>query len=192
MQLYINEIVAPYFDGQKKALGLPASQKSMVKLDVWSVHRSKEFRTWMKNEHPTIILDYVPGGCTGLFQPCDVGIQRLFKHSLKRSYHEDIVEEILGKIDSGQEKIIIEKKLEVLRDRSVKWLVDAYNTINNEQIVKKVRLRTHLTTFVHTGSRLSRCAVLGSSTYRMRALLVSTLARPCEISRQQTLSFGRS
>jgi DDE superfamily endonuclease len=88
--------------------------------------------------HPNIIMHYVPAGCTGVFQPCDVGIQRVFKHSLKRSYHQDVVTEILDQIDSGNETIIVEKKLGVLRDRSVGWLWDAYETLKNEQTVKKV------------------------------------------------------
>ena len=92
----------------------------------------------MKINHPTILLDFIPGGCTGLFQPCDVGIQHIFKHSLKRSFHEDVVEEILDKFDEGVECITVEKKLAVLRDRTVKWLCDAYKTVNEEEMVKKV------------------------------------------------------
>jgi hypothetical protein len=134
----VDHIISPYFSEQKEKLGLPESQKSIWQIDVWSVHRSKEFRGWMKAHHPNIIMHYVPAGCTGVFQACDVGIQRIFKHSLKRSYHQDVVAEILDQIDGGNETIIVEKKLGVLRDRSVGWLWDAYETLNNEQTVKKV------------------------------------------------------
>jgi hypothetical protein len=51
----------------KKELGLPSSQVSIWLIDCWSVHKSKEFRTWMKKNHPNIILLFVPGGCTSLF-----------------------------------------------------------------------------------------------------------------------------
>lgn len=64
MHAYVNDILAPYFGKKKHELGLPSTQKSLVQLDVWSVHRSKEFQGWMCINHPTIILDYVPGGCT--------------------------------------------------------------------------------------------------------------------------------
>jgi hypothetical protein len=47
---------------------------------------------------------------TGVFQTCDVRIQRIFKHSLKRSYHEDVVGEILQQIENGDEKIVAEKE----------------------------------------------------------------------------------
>lgn len=66
---------------------------------MWSVHQSEKFRTWIKKEHPTILLDYVPGGCTSVQQPCDVGIQRPLKLSIRQSYHEDIVKEMREKLD---------------------------------------------------------------------------------------------
>jgi hypothetical protein len=28
--------------------------------------------------HPNIILDFVPAGCTGVWQACYIGIQRIF------------------------------------------------------------------------------------------------------------------
>ncbi len=75
MKCFVNKILAPYFESQKKNLGLPTTQKSLWMIDVWSVHRWKEFRDWMKENHPNIILNFIPGGCTSVAQPCDVGIQ---------------------------------------------------------------------------------------------------------------------
>ena len=99
MESFVDKILAPFFEKEKTKLGLPTSQKCLWKIDVWSVHRSKSFRNWLRSKHPTIILSFVPGGCTGVFQPCDVGIQRPFKLSLKRSYHEDVVSEILEQFE---------------------------------------------------------------------------------------------
>jgi hypothetical protein len=139
MRDLVDNIIAPYFSEQKAKLGLPETQKSIWQIDVWSVHRSHEFRVWMKEHHPNIIMHYVPAGCTGVFQACDVGIQRIFKHSLKRSYHQDVVTDILEQIDQGKDKIMVEKRLGILRDRSVGWLWDAHRTLNNKQTIKKVR-----------------------------------------------------
>lgn len=139
MRTFVDHILVPYFSKQKVTLGLPESQKSMWQIDVWSVHRSLEFRTWMKTKHQNIILDFVPGGCTGLWQACDVGIQRIFKHSLKRSYHEDIVADILRQIEADADIIEVNKKLAVVRDQSVSWMWNAYQTLNKPEIVKKVR-----------------------------------------------------
>jgi len=66
MKNFVNKILAPYFDKKKEELGLPQSQKSLWQIDVWLVHRSDEFRSWMRKTHPNIIIDFVPGGCTGV------------------------------------------------------------------------------------------------------------------------------
>jgi len=118
MRSFVDNILVPYLSQAKVRLGLPPSQKSLWSIDVWSVHRSEEFKTWINTTHPTIILDYIPGGCTGLAQPCDVGIQRPFKLSIKRSYHEDIVNEVLKQIDSGELVTSLDNRIKTLRDRS--------------------------------------------------------------------------
>ena len=66
--LIVDEITVPYFSKQKAKLGLPETQKPIWQIDVWSVHRSKEFHDWMKAHHLNIIPDFV-------WQACDVGMQ---------------------------------------------------------------------------------------------------------------------
>ena len=137
---YVNDIVAPYSNDQKERLGLPQDQECILQLDVWSVHRGKEFVDWITKTHPSIIRDYVPGGCTGIFQPCDVGIQKLFKAAVRCRQHEDIIEETLQQLKQGiaPDRLRLDTQLGTLRDRSVRWLVEAYNAINKPEIVLKV------------------------------------------------------
>ncbi|KAJ6622144.1 hypothetical protein B0H10DRAFT_1715538, partial [Mycena sp. CBHHK59/15] len=85
--------IVPYFEDVKKKLGLPPTQVAVWKIDCWSAHKSKDFRDWMKKNHPYIIVLFIHGGCTSITQPLDVGIQRLMKLSIKHSAHRDIVEE---------------------------------------------------------------------------------------------------
>ena len=103
-----------------------------------AVHRSQEFRDWMKEHHKNIIVMFVPGGCTGVFQACDVGMQRMFKHACKRAYHEDIVKNMLKKLDAGEDVLTIDKAIKTVRDGSVRWLWNAYTSLNDPKIVKKV------------------------------------------------------
>lgn len=98
MKIYVNDVLVPYFAKTKEDLGLPTSQLSLWQIDCWSVHRSEEFRSWMKAEHPTIQLEYVPGGCTGIWQACDVGIQRVFKRAIRRAARADMVKEALAQL----------------------------------------------------------------------------------------------
>jgi hypothetical protein len=94
----------------------------------------------MAEYHNTIIVIFVPAGLTGLFQPCDVGFQRLFKHSLKLSAHNDTVQEVLIQLKKGVpvSDIKIDTSLKILRDRTVNWLWVTFNKLNNPDIVKKV------------------------------------------------------
>jgi hypothetical protein len=138
MRSLVDDIIVPYFSEQKQKLSLPETQKSIWQIDTWSVHRSQEFRDWMKKAHPNIILHYVPAGCTSVFQPCDVGIQHIMKHSLKQSCHRDVVNEILTQIEDDEPDITVDKTVGVLRDRTVSWLWDAYQTLNQPRIIKKL------------------------------------------------------
>jgi hypothetical protein len=75
MQVYVTDILVPYFLGQKLLLGLLPDTYCILQLDVWSVHRSYNFCKWVYDTFPWIILSFVPGGLTGLWQVCNVGIQ---------------------------------------------------------------------------------------------------------------------
>ncbi|KAF8240343.1 hypothetical protein L208DRAFT_1233626 [Tricholoma matsutake] len=103
MQSFVNKILAPYFNGKKQDLGLPKTQCTLWQINVWSVHRSQEFWDWMRDKHPTILVDFIPGGCTGIHQPCNVGIQCPLQLSLKCSYHEDVINQFLTQFDEKED-----------------------------------------------------------------------------------------
>jgi len=139
---YIRDILGPYWTRQKELVGAPDDQECVLQLDVWSVHRSIQFRTWLDQQYPWIKYRFVPGGCTGIAQPCDVGIQRPFKLAVKRSQHADIVEESLSLLKNNEAAPVIrlDTTLPTLRDRSLHWLVNGYHAINKPDVVKQVRL----------------------------------------------------
>ena len=56
---WIAEILLPYRDEMIKEHHLSADAKMILYLDCWSVHRSKEFREWIKATHPMIIILYI-------------------------------------------------------------------------------------------------------------------------------------
>ncbi|KAF8227693.1 hypothetical protein L208DRAFT_1295315, partial [Tricholoma matsutake] len=101
-------------------LGLLPTQKALWQIDVWLVHQSEEFQGWMLANYTNIILDFIPGGCKGLYQPCNVGIQQPFKHSVKWSYHESVVEEMLKRMNEDLPFLTMDKCIKVLQDQSVK------------------------------------------------------------------------
>ena len=139
MHTFVDNILAPYFEHRKTEFGLPPEQKSLWQIDLWSVHRLEEFRGWMKTNHPNIILDFVPGGCTSVHQPCDVGIQRPLKLSIRKSYHEDIVAEFVSQLNNGSTILKIDDSIGVLCDCSVGWMWNVFLVLKNKELVKKVR-----------------------------------------------------
>ncbi|KAG8707251.1 hypothetical protein FRC09_001934 [Ceratobasidium sp. 395] len=136
---WVTKVLAPYFEAQKAKHGLSADQQCIVQLDCWSVHRSAQFRNWMKEHYPWILLMYVPGGCTGLFQACDVGIQRVLKIAIRNAAHADVVTETVNALRSGTkpERIINDQSLPTLRRRSLNWIVQAYHAVNRSDLIKK-------------------------------------------------------
>ena len=143
MKNYVTNILAPYFESHRKRLSLP-NQICIWQIDCWSVHRSLDFRTWMSSTYPWIHIHFVPANCTGLFQPCDVGIQQVLKLAIRRSALSDIVNHTMDQLNAGAtpNEITFEKGLPVLRNCSVGWLVNGYEAINNPEIVQKVTLYT--------------------------------------------------
>ena len=128
---------------------------SKVKTYLFDPRRS----TWIKSTWitPKTWGTFTHSWCTGLFQPCDVGIQRVFKHSLKRSYHSDVVLELSKQLAREETRLVVDKRIGVLRDRSITWLWDAFTTVNKPDIVKKVSNQPRSS--VYTYSRLTESGV---------------------------------
>ena len=139
MKSYVQHVLAVYFNEQRTRLGHP-NQHCLWIIDCWSVHRSQEFRNWMGTNYPWILIRYVPGGCTGVFQPCDVGIQCVLKHAMRKTALWHIVNKTVAQLEHNRDPgtIILEKGIRELRNCSVEWLVNGYNAINNRDFVKKV------------------------------------------------------
>jgi hypothetical protein len=101
MKDWVDHTLVPYFKAKKAELSLREDHKCILQLDVWSVHSSVELHEWMWVNHREIILLYVPGGCTGLFQPCDVGIQRPLKQALISCQNTARIQEAISLLQSG-------------------------------------------------------------------------------------------
>jgi hypothetical protein len=143
---WVTDILVPYFERQKKIHNAPENQECILQLDAWVIHRSVAFRTWLSTHYDGITYLYVPANCTGIAQPCDIGIQHLFKLALRQAQHADIVDKTLRLLQDGvdPENIRLDTSIGTLRDRSVGWLVKAYNKINKPSIVKKVCIHLDL------------------------------------------------
>lgn len=64
MQQYISEIIMPYAEVCIRRHRLKANADIILVLDVWSVHKSAEFRQFLESSYPRIHLVFVPPNCT--------------------------------------------------------------------------------------------------------------------------------
>ncbi|KAF8999563.1 hypothetical protein BDZ89DRAFT_1096255 [Hymenopellis radicata] len=78
MRDLVDNTIAPYFEATKTELGLPQTQFSIWKIDCWSVHKSKEFMDWMRENHPRIIVLFIPAN----FMKLDTSLGTLRDRSL--------------------------------------------------------------------------------------------------------------
>lgn len=118
MQAYIRFLLVPHLAQHSDELKLKFPCVCIWQIDVWSVQSSLSFRTWLGKTSAGLIADYVPPGCTGLFQPCDVGAQRPLEQAITRS------------------QIAISTAVTVVQNRAPQCLAKAFQALNRPHIVK--------------------------------------------------------
>lgn len=90
---------------------------------------------------------------TSIFQPADVGLQRIIKHQIKQSMLDFLVGAYHNQLGSGlsPDQVRFTNSLPILRDASVKPIVNVYKylqTFEGSEIIKKV-YSTYLFQLVH-------------------------------------------
>ena len=101
MQQWVKDVLVPYSKLRIVQHSLPADSKVILVLDVWAVHKSIEFRTFLRVHHPNIHLVFVPANCTSKLQVADVMLQRPFKHGIKQKFNEWAASKIAEQIDTN-------------------------------------------------------------------------------------------
>jgi hypothetical protein len=145
MKELFRKIIKPYIDAVIEAdPDLDEDQKAIVYYDLYPVHSSEPMRTFVFEEFPNIIIIFVPGNCTGILQPQDVGIQRVAKHKLKQSMLQHQVDCHQAQVAAGisPENVSFTTSYPVLCDASVQPIVDLYNwlcTPDGSDLIKRVR-----------------------------------------------------
>lgn len=88
MQEYVREVIVPYAERCAVEHTLPRDSHIVLVLDVWAVHKSEEFRRFLRTHFPNIHLVFVPPNCTSHLQVADVVLQRPFKAGLRNRFNE--------------------------------------------------------------------------------------------------------
>jgi hypothetical protein len=104
-------------------------QHFILMVDVW--HRDKQWLAFMAKEHPRIHLVFIPGGCTGVAQPCDIFIQRPFKLAVLKQFGSWLME----KVQQTENFTEYWQHLSVitLKNEGCKWIWQAWKELKQLQ-----------------------------------------------------------
>lgn len=140
MEQYLEEIISPYVNGVIEKLKLLPSQKAVVILDCWSVHKSVAFITYVHTKFPNIFLLFVPGGTTGKFQPADIALNRPFKHYIREKHTHWVADQFRAHVVAGGDPsaVVIDMSIKVVRNLSAMWLHHAWSQLAERgDVIKK-------------------------------------------------------
>ncbi|KIK78047.1 hypothetical protein PAXRUDRAFT_17101 [Paxillus rubicundulus Ve08.2h10] len=113
-QQWVEHIFEPYHHQVIESNpDLSNDQYAIIYLDCYPVHTSQEFRSYIIQDFPYIILCFVPAGCTGIFQPADT------------QYLVDLHQEAL-KSGLTADQVKFTTSLPVLWDVSVAGILSVY------------------------------------------------------------------
>lgn len=132
----------------------------VVFLNCYPVHTGKDFRFWVCDTYPFMILCFVPANCecevhfslsndlkhfqgTGKAQPADVGLNQSIKHHLKQAQMNYLIETYQKQVANGLDpkQVKFSSSLPVLWDASVAGIVKAYDFMTGPDgcdMIKKV------------------------------------------------------
>lgn len=134
MQQYITEIVMPYTEQCVALHRLSADAQIILVLDVWAVHKSEEFRLFLRMKHPRIHLVFVPANCTSRLQVADVALQRPFKQGITSRFNQWAASLIAEQI--ADDKIVglnDALKMSVIKPMALDWCIESWTELKERK-----------------------------------------------------------
>jgi hypothetical protein len=161
MQRWITHVLLPHSERMIKLHELDSNAHILLLLDAWAVHKSAEFRGWLKKEHPRIHLIYVPANCTSKLQLCDVALQRPFKSVITASFNEWAAQTIAAQIHCGEiSDISAHLRMAALKPLVLQWCVESWKGLRErKELILDGWEQSCLTLFDITSEKRRREAV---------------------------------
>ena len=133
MQQYIEEVIMTYADRCIKRHHLSSLANVILVLDVWAVHKSEEFRRFLRTKHPRIHLVFVPPNCTSKLQVADVVLQRPFKHGITTRFNEWACAQVIEQIADNKIVGIAESlKMATIKPLALQWCIDSWKDLKEQ------------------------------------------------------------
>lgn len=133
MQQYIENVIMPYANGSIDRHRLATDANIILVLDVWAVHKSEEFRRFLRTRHPRIHLVFVPANCTSKLQVADVALQRPFKNGIRKRFNQwaaqHIVEQIADEKIIGLSELL---KMSSIKPLAAQWCIESWQELKDQ------------------------------------------------------------
>lgn len=134
MQQYISEIIMPYAETCIQQHRLHSDAKILLVLDVWAVHKSEEFRRFLRTQHPRIHLVFVPANCTSKLQVADVALQRPYKNGITQRFNQWAAQQIKLQIQEGNVVGLNESmKMGTIKPLVLLWCIDSWSVLKERR-----------------------------------------------------------
>ena len=133
---YIDSIIIPYVESQRKILG---DKPAVVIMDNFKGQITRSINEFLELYNIHVVL--LPANTTDLLQPMDLSINKPAKDYLKRCFEDWYCSQITDQLqvledDEDVELSPVDFRLSVLKELGAKWLVDTVNYIrDNPQFV---------------------------------------------------------
>ena len=89
----------------------------------------------MKENHPQILLIFVPANYTSVFQLTDVILQRAFMHALRQEFNTYTSDDIDNQLkDKAATDVKINIKMSILKPLLCGWLFKVWSHVNKPEI----------------------------------------------------------
>lgn len=133
MTEYIKFVIDPFTQSIIKKRNLdPKSQKGILVLDCWSVHKSVEFRSFVRKTYPNLLLVYIPPNCTSKLQVADVALNYSFKYGIRLRYEEWVTQDLYKQLRANQ-TLNIDTGMEVIKPLILNWCFESWRSLENRQ-----------------------------------------------------------
>lgn len=138
MKDYLHGIISPFVEKKKVELNAPNSHVVLI-FDCWSVHKSEDFLTFLRESFPTYHPVFVPAGCTSKAQPADVIMQRPLKHGVADEFSAWMANEVGVLIRAGASpgSVKVDTGLVRMKPLLVKWLMSAWQRLKVQKALLK-------------------------------------------------------
>ena len=134
------QVLIPYFEGAKKSLGLPATQKSLLIWDAFKAHGCESVRK--RVEEANILTADIPANLTHLLSPLDLTVNKSIKLQERQEFTDHFTKTVQRALEENPNIDVADIKLDTrktvmrpLHARSLCKVHAMFKTDRGKQII---------------------------------------------------------